>query len=158
MRIKSFTADPLDVGVYGTASDDAGTRDFSLEVTGMSSGAVLANIEGVNDRNAAEALKGTRLYVLRDALPAPDDEEFYHADLLGLSAELTDGTPLGVVTAVHELGARDAVEISREGGLASVLVPFTREAVPVVDIPGGKLIIDPPDGLLADDDETDEPG
>ena len=85
VRIKSFTEDPADVAAYGPVSDEAGARRFTIRPIGAARGAILARFEGVDDRAAAQALAGTRLYVPRSALPAPDDEEFYHADLLGLA-------------------------------------------------------------------------
>ncbi len=147
VRVRSFTEELADVAAYGPVSDEAGSRSFRLEVTGRAKGAVIARIEGVSDRNEAEALAGTRLYVPRAALPELEEEEFYHADLLGLVAELADGTPLGKVCAVHNFGAGDILEVERDEG-ASLMVPFTRRVVPVVDIEGGRMVIDPPEGLI----------
>jgi 16S rRNA processing protein RimM len=108
---------------------------------------VLARIAGVADRDAAERLKGVRLYVSRDVLPAPGEEEYYHADLLGLRVDLGDGSELGRIRAVHDFGAGDTLEVMRpEGGV--VMVPFTRAVVPVVDLAAGRLVVDPPPGLL----------
>ena len=108
---------------------------------------ICGRFEGVDDRNQAEALRGLRLYLSRSALPPTDDEEYYHADLIGLEAALGDGTPLGHVRAVHDFGAGDTLEIARPAG-PPVLVPFTRAIVPVVDLAAGRLVIDPPPGLL----------
>jgi 16S rRNA processing protein RimM len=147
VRIKSFTADPLDIDAYGPVSDEAGTRSFELESIGQSKGVVVATLSGVTDRNAAEALKGMQLFVERDRLPPADDEEYYHADLLGLAAELVTGEPLGRITAVYDFGAGDALEVTgADGGV--VMVPFTKAAVPVVDLEAGKVVIDPPHGLF----------
>lgn len=109
----------------------------------MSAGAVLARVEGIDDRDAAEALKGTRLYVPRSALPPPEEDEFYHADLLGLRAVRPDGSDFGMVTAVHEIAGGEALEIEPVDGGQPVLVPFTREEVPEVDIAGGRVVVDP---------------
>jgi 16S rRNA processing protein RimM len=147
VRVKSFTEEPGDVAAYGPLSDEAGRRSLRLEVIGGTKGAVIARIEGVSDRKGAEALAGTRLYLPRAALPEPEADEYYHADLLGLAAELADGTPLGKVCAVHDFGAGDVIEVERDGG-ASLLVPFTRQIVPVVDLKGGRLVINPPEGLI----------
>src|SRR5882672_8480675 len=144
VRVKSFTADPDDVAAYGAVEDEAATRSLTLRLVGRAKGVVIAKIAGVEDRDAAEAMKGMRLYVERSALPAAGEEEYYHADLLGLAVELRDGSLLGRVRAVHEYGAGDSIEVAREAG-GSVLVPFTRAAVPVVDLAGGRLVIDPPD-------------
>jgi len=155
VRIKSFTADPLDIDAYGPVSDATGTRAFELKSVGQSKGVVVATLSGVTDRNAAEALKGLQLFVDRDRLPPAEEEEFYHADLLGLAAELVDGAALGRITAVYDFGAGDALEIATADG-ATVMVPFTRAAVPVVDLVQGKVVIDPPAGLF-DKPEPPEP-
>ncbi len=147
VRIKSFTAEPKDIAAYGPLSDEGGERVFEIKVTGMSKSQVVAEIEGVADRGAAEALKGTRLFLPRARLPAPGEEEYYHDDLIGLGVELTDGTALGTVVAVHDFGAGDVIEVGRDGA-AAVLAPFSRAVVPVVDIAAGRLVIDPPPGLL----------
>ena len=162
VRIKSFTAVPEDVAAYGPVADEAGQREFALRPVGRAKGVVIATIAGVADRDAAERLKGVRLYVARDKLPAPGDEEYYHADLIGLAAVLRDGTPLGRVRAVHEYGAGDSLEVVSESGV-TVMVPFTRAAVPEVDLAAGRLVIEPLDGLLdnrpveADAAQTDDP-
>jgi 16S rRNA processing protein RimM len=147
VRIKSFTAAPEGVAAYGPLEDEAGTRSVTLELTGAVKGVVLARIDGVEDRDAAERLKGMRLYLPRAALPEPEAEEYYHADLIGLAVELEDGTAFGRVRAVLEFGAGDSIEIERAVG-GVVIVPFTRAAVPVVDIAAGRLVVVPPAGLL----------
>ncbi len=146
VRVKSFTAEPASVAGYGPLEDEAG-RPIKLELVGMGKGVVLARIPGVADRDAAERLKGHRLYLPRAALPQPGEEEYYHADLVGLAAELADGTVLGRVRAVNDFGAGDSLEIERDGG-APLVVPFTRAAVPVVDIANGRIVVDPPEGLM----------
>jgi 16S rRNA processing protein RimM len=106
----------------------------------------LAKIAGIEDRDAAEALKRTQLFVERDKLPPPDEDEFYHADLIGLRAELPDGTALGTVSAVLNFGAGDILEIALPSG-KKPLLPFDRETVPEIDMAAGRLVIDPPPGL-----------
>ena len=147
VRILSYAAEPEDIASYGPLEDESGGRKFSLTVVGKARGAVLAEVEGIGDRDAATALKGTKLYVRRSALPAPAEGEFYWDDLVGLRAELKDGTALGEVTAVHDYGGGPSLEVKREAG-ASVMVPFTNRVVPVVDLEAGRLVIDPPEGLL----------
>jgi 16S rRNA processing protein RimM len=146
-RVKSFTAAPAAIAAYGPVWDESGERRFELEVIGELKGAVLVTIAGVTDREAAEALKGVRLYVDRAVLPEPEADEFYHADLVGLAAELSDGTPLGEVRAVHNFGAGDVIEVGPPDG-PSVMVPFTRAAVPVVDTRAGRIVIDAEAGLV----------
>ena len=153
VRVKSFTAEPDGLARYAPLEDEEGRR-VALEVVGAAKGVLLARIAGVGDRDAAERLKGMRLYLPRAALPQPDDDEYYHADLLGLAAELGDGTPLGKVRAVHDYGAGDTIEIERPSG-APLVVPFTRAVVPVVDLAQGRIVVAPPPGLLAPA-QTDE--
>lgn len=147
VRIKSFTAEAGDVTAYGPLSDEAGTRRFVLTTIGRARGAVLAKVEGVGDRNAAEALRGVRLYADRAAFPEPGEDEFYHADLIGLAAERGDGSPLGTVRAIANHGAGDMIEIALAAGGTAVL-PFTKAVVPVVDLAGGRLVVDPPEDLI----------
>ena len=105
---------------------------------------LVARLKGVADRNAAEALKNLRLYVPRERLPAPADDEFYHADLVGLAATTADGAPFGIVKAVHNFGAGDLLEIEPADGEATVMLPFTEATVPAVDIAGGRIVVAPP--------------
>ena len=144
VRIKSHTANPDDLTAYGALSDEAGTRRLTVTVTGHVKGLVLARVEGIDDRDAAEALRGTDLYVPRAALPPTEGEEYYHVDLLGLRAESEDGTALGRVSAVHDHGAGPIVEIQPPDG-PSTLVPFTREHVPAVDIEAGRMVVAAPE-------------
>ncbi|HML11118.1 MAG TPA: ribosome maturation factor RimM [Stellaceae bacterium] len=149
VRIKSFTATPEAIARYGALEDESGERCFTLRIVGAAKGEgmVIAHLSGVADRDSAEALRGLRLYAPRAALPATEEDEFYHADLVGLAAVLRDGTELGEIIAVHDFGAGDMIEIAPAKG-QPVLVPFTRAAVPVVDVAGGRVVIDPPDGLF----------
>lgn len=147
VRIKSFTADPRDVGAYGPVCDETGDRCWAIRVTGQLKDVVLAKFDGVTTRDGAEALRGVKLYVDRAALPTPDDEEFYHTDLIGLRADLADGTVLGTVTDVHDVGGGVSLDILTPTGDA-LMIPFTNAAVPVVDLIGGRLEIVPPAGLF----------
>jgi 16S rRNA processing protein RimM len=147
VRVKSFTADPADVASYGPVEDETGERRFDLRLVGSAKGVLIAKLNGVDDRDRAETLRGLRLYLPRAALPLPGEDEYYHADLIGLDAALADGTPVGRVRAVHDFGAGDTLEIDRPEG-PPVMVPFTRAVVPVVDIAAGRLVLDPPPGLI----------
>ena len=149
VRIKSFTAEPADVARYGPLADESGQKEFTPHLIGLAKGVVLVKFPGIADRDAADALRGLRLYLSREALPAPEDEEYYHADLIGLDAMLGDGTRIGQIQAVHDFGAGDCLEVVRPAG-PPAMVPFTRAVVPVVDIAGGRVVIDPPPGLLED--------
>jgi len=149
VRIKSFTDEPEAIASYGALEDESGARQFTPRVIGAAKGdgIVIATLPGVADRDQAAALRGLRLYAPRAALPPTEEDEFYHADLVGLIAVLEDGARLGKVVAVHDFGAGDMLEIARDKG-QPVLVPFTRAAVPVVDVASGKIVVDPPAGLL----------
>jgi 16S rRNA processing protein RimM len=144
VRVKAYTETPEDLGAYGPLSDEAGRESFRLTVHGLHKGTVLAGIEGVGDREAALALKGTKLYVARDALPeVAEPETFYHADLIGLAVVDEAGRDLGKVVAVADFGAGDVLDLVGPDGQEWML-PFTREAVPEVDLTGGRLVVAPP--------------
>lgn len=149
VRIRSFTEDPMDIAAYGELSDETGKKRYRVEALSAVKGAVLARLEGVADRTAAEAVRGLRLYVERERLPATGEREWYEADLIGLAAIGRDGRDWGKVMAFHDFGAGSTMEVS--GGSASrhsVMLPFTDEAVPEIDVPGGKVVVDPPAGIL----------
>jgi len=152
VRIKSFTGDPEAIASYGDLFDEKGETRYSIRIVGRAKDQLVVRVDGIGDRTAAEALKGTKLYVPRHALPEAEEDEFYLWDLIGLAAEHVDGTALGRIEAVQNFGAGDFLEVVGEikGGL---LVPFTAEAVPVVDVRGGKVVIDPPPGLMEPPDE-----
>ncbi len=143
VRVKSFTAEPDDLVAYGPLTDADGHRRFELEITGRARGLLLARVAGVEDRDTAEALRGTELYVERAAFPPTEEDEFYHADLIGLRVELADGTVYGTVKALHNFGAGDMIEVAVNGG-SDVILPFSRAVVPVVDLDAGRVVIAPP--------------
>jgi len=144
VKLKSFTADPAAVAAYGALSDATGQRRFTLRLIGQGKDHLLAEITGLNDRSAAEALRGTDLYVERSQLPETDEDEFYHVDLIGLEAVGIDGSRLGRVVAVPDYGGGAILEIRADDG-ASLLVPFTLAAVPTVDFAAGRVMVDPPE-------------
>jgi len=156
VRVRSFTADPAAVVTMRPLLLE-GERPVRLALQSVANDMLIARPEGVADRNAAEKLAGARLYVPREALPEAAEEEYYHADLLGLAAERADGRRLGEVVALHNFGAGDIIEVRPPGG-KTVLLPFDRETVPVVDVAGGRLIVDPPAGLLPDEDMEEGDG
>jgi 16S rRNA processing protein RimM len=156
VRLKSFTARPEDIAGYGPLADEAG-RCHQLRLVGAGKGVLLARLAGVEDRNAAERLRGLRLYLPRSALPPAGADQFYHADLIGLTAVGDDGTRIGRVRAVHDFGAGDALEIEREAA-PPAMVPFTRTIVPVVDLDAGFVVIAPPPGLIDEIRPTRRPG
>ncbi len=143
VRVKSFTEDPRDLVSYGPVTDISGSRAFSLKILGEARGLLRAHVAGIDDRDSAAALAGVELYIVRGALPDSAEDEFYHADLLGLRAEAQDGEELGTVKALYDFGGGDMIEIVQPDG-RGVVLPFTREVVPVVDIAGGRIVVRPP--------------
>jgi 16S rRNA processing protein RimM len=150
VRVRSFTDVPEDIASYRPLTDASGEREFHLHIVGHHKDQLIARVEGVEDRTAAEALGRVELFVPRTVLPEPEEGEFYHADLIGLSAELAEGGILGVVRAVHDFGAGTLLEIRKPDG-RDAMVPFTNLVVPTVDMAGGRIVVAPPPGLL---DET----
>ncbi len=148
VRLKSFTATPEDIVRYAPLTTEDGSRAFEVTLTGQTKNGFTARLSGVTSKEAADALRGARLYVPRDRLPGLPDDEFYHADLIDLEVFDTGGTALGRVRAVLNHGASDLLEIVMPGQSATVLLPFTRQAVPTVDLAAGRIIADPPEGLF----------
>jgi 16S rRNA processing protein RimM len=153
--IDSYAADPGDIGAYGPLMTDEG-REIAIASVRVTPKGVIARLAGVSDRNAAEALRGTRLYTTRDRLPDAAEGEFYHTDLIGLRADGADGSRLGIVSGVHNYGAGDLLEVKLEGKRDSELIPFTDAFVPVVDIAGGRVVVELPPAA-EDDGEEGEP-
>jgi len=152
VRIQSFTERPLDIATYGPLDTRNGAT-LTIRHARMAKHMVIATLEGVTDRTAAEKLNGTELFIDRDRLPATeDDDDFYHADLIGLEARLTDGTVLGKVLSLPNFGADDLIEIGRNAK-SSTYYPFTREVVPEIDIAAGYLVVVPPDEIVVEGDE-----
>lgn len=158
VRVKAFTADPADIATYGPLEAADGRR---FEVAGLRPAAgtspdmLVVRLKGVTDRNAAETLNGLELSIPRDRLPPAEEDEYYHADLIGLAAVTTGGEALGTVIGVHNYGAGDLLEIAPRRG-ETLLVPFTRTIVPVVDIAAGTVTVDPPPGLVEPPGEDGE--
>lgn len=145
VRLKSFCSEPADIGAYGPLSTEDGSRSFQITLTRPVSGGLGARIEGVKTKEQADALRGTSLYVARDRLPNLPDDEFYHADLIGLSAYDTGGELIGKVTAIYNHGAGDIVEISPVRHKSALLLPFTTAIVPNVDLAAGRIVVNLPD-------------
>ena len=144
VRLKSFCTVPEDIAGYGTLTREDGSGGWQVRLTRPVAGGLGAHLSGVATREAAEALRGTTLWVPRSALPALPDDEFYHADLIGLPVFDPGGAPLGRVRAIFDHGAGDIVEV--EGGASgTLLLPFTRAVVPTVDLAAGRIVADPPE-------------
>ena len=149
VKAKIFTETPDALTRYGALHDASGR---AFEITAFrptKPGEAVMSFRGVADRDAAEGLKGTQLFIAREALPPANEEEFYHADLIGLEAQDSEGRVLGRVAAIHNYGAGDVIEITRPDG-DSVLLAFTRETVPTLDIPGGRIVV-----AVPEDEDTD---
>lgn len=160
VKVKTFTEVPEAIGDYGPLTAGRSGMSVALRAIRPIKGGVAARIDGVNDRNAAEALKGEQLFIRREALPKTEEETYYYADLIGLSAQNEAGEKLGVVKAVHDFGAGDMLEVVLEPGVGGkeriVMIPFNRESVPVVDVAGGRVVVvlpevSPPGGETAGD-------
>jgi len=156
VKLKSFTGDPAAIAGYNPLTDRTGTRSFVVELQSAMKDYWLARVQGVNDRTAAEALRGVDLHVDRDRLPPIEDEdEFYQADLIGLPVERPDGTAIGTVIALHDFGGGEMLEVMLPER-RSIMVPFTKALVPVVDVAGGRIVADPPEDLLAPPDAAEQ--
>ena len=148
VRVRSFAETPSMLGAYGPLRDKAGRR-FKVRSARPASKVLVVRFDGVDDREAAESLKGTKLYVERSRLPEPEPGEFYHADLIGLAVERSGGEPLGTVTAVQNFGAGDLLEVALADG-GTELIPFISDYVPDVDLAAGRVVADPPPSVAAE--------
>lgn len=142
VRLKSFTSDPRAIAAYGTLTSEDGKHRFTVTLTRPVTGGFGARLSGVETREQAEALKGVSLWAERSALPHLPDDEFYHADLIGMAVFDPGGVLLGQVRAVHDHGAGDILEVA--GAQGSLLLPFTRAVVPTVDVAARRIVADPP--------------
>lgn len=141
IRIKSYTADPLGVGDYGPLSDETGAQKFEIErLRLLKDDMVVAKVKGLADRDAAGALTGVSLFVAREKLPPPDEDEFYIADLVGLAAVSPDGEKIGVVKNVLNFGAGDILEIAPATG-ETFMAPFTKEVAPSIDFAAARIVV-----------------
>ena len=150
VKLWTFTEDPFAVRSYGPLTTKDGARQFEVTHVREARDHLVATLKGVTSRDEAERLNGIELYVARDRLPATDDDEYYHADLIGLAAVNAADEPLGRVIAIHNFGAGDIIEIAPSNG-ATLLLPFTNAVVPTVDIAGGRVVIALPDEIEGDD-------
>lgn len=156
VRIQSFTEDPLALASYGPLSTNKPGLTIKILAARTTTNVLVARLEGVNDRNAAEKLNGVELYVDRALLPdTEDDDDFYHADLIGLKARLADGSEIGEVMAVPNFGAGDLLEIRDPRSGDTYLYPFSKAVVPEVRVADGYLLIDPPIEAEPGEEEPD---
>lgn len=147
--IKPYTQEPEGVATYGAVTDESGDREFKVKVVRVTKKGVVARLSGISNRNEAEALKGLVLFVEKSKLPKEDEDEWYFSDLIDLKVFLKgEKNSKGAVVAVQNYGAADLLEVRIEGAKTTLLVPFTEEIVPEVNVAEGFVVIDPPDGLL----------
>jgi 16S rRNA processing protein RimM len=159
VRLWTFTEDPLAVQRYGPLATKDGARQFEVTHAREAKGHLVATLKGVTTREDAERLNGVELYIAREKLPVTDENEYYHADLIGLAAVSAADEPLGRVIAIHNFGAGDIIEIAPPHG-ATMLLPFTNAVVPSVDLAGGRVVIELPaeiDGDTPEDTGTSAP-
>ncbi|OEO31895.1 16S rRNA processing protein RimM [Devosia insulae DS-56] len=155
VRIQSFTEDPLALASYGPLSTNKPGLTIKILAARTTTNVLVARLEGINDRNAAEKLNGVELYVDRALLPDTDGDDFYHADLIGLKARLADGSEIGEVMAVPNFGAGDLLEIRDPRSGDTYLYPFSKAVVPEVRVAEGYLLIDPPIEAEPGEEEPD---
>jgi 16S rRNA processing protein RimM len=145
IRLKSFTGDPEAIAYYSPLYDKSGTRSYVLTyLRHVREDMFVARVEGVASRTDAEALTNLDLHVDKAQLPPAEEDEFYHSDLIGLAAELQDGTRLGEVLNVLNFGAGDILEVKPVQGSDTLLYPFTKAVVPVIDLDSRRVVIAPP--------------
>jgi len=151
VKLWSFTADPLAVADYGALESEDGTQSFEIETLRPAKDFLVARFAGIADRTAAEQLRNVDLYVARDRLPPPEPDEYYYADLIGLAVVDGSGATLGSVAAIHNFGAGDLIEVKPSLSGTTFMLPFTEAVVPVVDVPGRRIVVDPPANTFSDD-------
>jgi len=151
VKLWTFTEDPLALKHYGPLMTKDGARQFEVTHAREAKGHLVATLKGIATRDEAEKLNGLELYVAREKLPATDDDEYYHADLIGLAAVTSANEPLGRVIAIHNFGAGDIIEIAPPHG-ATLLLPFTNAVVPTVDLAAGRVTIELPQEIDGDAD------
>jgi 16S rRNA processing protein RimM len=145
VKLWSFTEDPMAVTNYGPLETEDGARRFEIEAARPTKDFLVARIKGIADRDAAETLRNTDLFVPRDRLPPIEEADtFYHADLVGLAAMGADGAALGTITAIHNFGAGDLIEIAPIAGGEPLLLPFNETTVPEIDLKAGRVVVVPP--------------
>ena len=154
VKVKSFSDDERHLIRYGALSNESGDRTFDVKIVGHSKELLRVKIKGVDDRNTAETLIGTGLYVNRDVLPKLDDEEYYHTDLIGLEARLQNGDAIGSVNAIYNFGAGDLIELKLKDGQLEML-PFTKQFVPVIDVKNHFIIVEMIDFAEDEEDEAE---
>lgn len=154
VKVLSYTLNGADIDKYGEAENFAKTRKFNIKVVGSSKGSYRIKIKGIDNRNDAEALVGTELYVARDVLPKLEDDEYYFSDLIGLKVCLkTKENEIGKVVCFDDFGAGTIMEIKLNNQKETEMLPFTMEYVPTINLKEGYIIVSSATMVFAADDE-----
>lgn len=154
LRIKSFCAVPEDIETYSPLTDENGEREYRLAILRPITNGFSARLPEISNKEDADVLRGTKLFARREQLPSLPDDEFYHADLIGLEVFDTGGVLLGRVKTVQNHGADDLLELQLAGTSTTTFLPFTKASIPTVDLATGRIVADPPDGILPEADKT----
>jgi 16S rRNA processing protein RimM len=151
LRLKSFCAEPASIAEFETLTSEDGETEYDLQIVGLIKNGFAAQVAGIKNKEQADDMRGITLWVERAVLPSLPDDEFYHADLIGLKVLNTGGEDIGVVFAVHDHGAGDILELTGPEIKNTIMLPFTKLSVPTVDLSKGIVIIDPPEGLFSNE-------
>ena len=154
LRIKSFCAVPEDIEKYSPLTDEAGEREYMLAILRPITNGFSARLPEISNKEDADTLRGTKLFARREQMPSLPDDEFYHADLIGLEVYDTGGVLLGRVKTVQNHGADDLLELQLAGNSTTTFLPFTKASIPTVDLATGRIVADPPDGILPEAGKT----
>ncbi|MDG1067681.1 MAG: ribosome maturation factor RimM [Sulfitobacter sp.] len=154
LRIKSFCAVPEDIEKYSPLTDEAGEREYMLAILRPITNGFSARLPEISNKEDADTLRGTKLFARREQMPSLPDDEFYHADLIGLEVYDTGGVLLGRVKTVQNHGADDLLELQLAGTSTTTFLPFTKASIPTVDLATGRIVADPPDGILPEAGKT----
>ena len=154
LRIKSFCAVPEDIEKYSPLTDEAGEREYMLAILRPITNGFSARLPEISNKEDADTLRGTKLFARREQMPSLPDDEFYHADLIGHEVYDTGGVLLGRVKTVQNHGADDLLELQLAGTSTTTFLPFTKASIPTVDLATGRIVADPPDGILPEAGKT----
>ena len=155
VKLKSYPENPKDVAAFGPVTDKSGERQFDIRILSANQKGLVVELSGVRGREAAEAIRGTELYMVRDLLPELEEDEFYYSDLVGLVVEDINGAAIGTVSLVDNYGAGEIIEVDLKDG-GTEMYPMSREVVPTIDLKNGRVVINPPAEIFADADHDKE--
>lgn len=154
VKIRSFTTDPSDLANYSPLYSSDGSKKYEIKILSENGDILIAEVNGIKDRNEAEKMRSTELYIYRDMLPEVEEDEFYYEDLVGLEARDPSGTPIGVILAVYNYGAGDVLEVKLNNSKETELFAFTMDIVPEINIKGGYVTINKPEVEFVSDNDN----